>query len=51
MKGWRAQQMARGRQECTIAPPERLVRGFLANEYPLELGAFTCRLVDAVANC
>jgi len=36
LRGWRAQQKARGLQEATIAPRERLVRGFLAftNEYP-----------------
>ncbi len=36
LKGWRAQQAARGLQEDTIAPRERLVRRFLefTNEYP-----------------
>jgi hypothetical protein len=36
LRGWRAQQTARGLQESTIAPRERLVRRFLAftNEYP-----------------
>lgn len=36
LKGWRAQQSARGLQEDTIAPRERLVRRFLGftNEYP-----------------
>jgi len=35
-EGWRAQQKARGLQESTIVPRERLVRGFLAftNKYP-----------------
>ena len=34
--GWRAQQLARGLRETTIAPRERLVRQFLAftREYP-----------------
>ncbi|MFG2004797.1 tyrosine-type recombinase/integrase [Spirillospora sp. NPDC048911] len=38
LRGWRAQQAARGLQESTIAPRERLVRSFLAfcNEYPLQ---------------
>ena len=36
LRGWRAQQTARGLREDTIAPRERLVRRFLAftNEYP-----------------
>jgi site-specific recombinase XerD len=36
LKGWRAQQTARGLQEDTIAPRERLMRRFLefTNEYP-----------------
>jgi len=36
LKGWRAQQTARGLQEDTVTPRERLVRQFLdfANEYP-----------------
>jgi integrase/recombinase XerC len=36
LKGWRAQQAARGLREDTIAPRERLVRRFLefTNEYP-----------------
>jgi integrase/recombinase XerC len=36
LRGWRAQQAARGLREDTIAPRERLVRRFLAftNEYP-----------------
>ena len=36
LRGWRAQQTARGLKEDTIAPRERLVRRFLefANEYP-----------------
>jgi hypothetical protein len=36
LKGWRAQQTARGLQEDTIGPRERLVRRFLefTNEYP-----------------
>ncbi len=29
LRGWRAQQIARGLQEGTIVPRERLVRGFL----------------------
>ena len=41
LRGWRAQQMARGLREDTIAPRERLVRRFLAftNEYPWDWGA------------
>ena len=36
LRGWRAQQTARGLQESTIAPRERLIRRFLefTNEYP-----------------
>ena len=36
LRGWRAQQAARGLREDTIAPRERLVRRFLefTNEYP-----------------
>jgi site-specific recombinase XerD len=36
LRGWRAQQTARGLREDTIAPRERLVRRFLdfTNEYP-----------------
>jgi site-specific recombinase XerD len=36
LRGWRAQQAARGLREATIAPRERLVRRFLeyTNEYP-----------------
>lgn len=36
LRGWRAQQVARGLREETIAPRERLVRRFLSftNEYP-----------------
>jgi integrase/recombinase XerC len=36
LKGWRAQQTARGLQEGTIVPRERLVRRFISftNEYP-----------------
>jgi integrase/recombinase XerC len=36
LSGWRAQQKARGLQEATIAPRERLVRAFVefTNEYP-----------------
>src|SRR2546425_7887945 len=36
LRGWRAQQTARGLKEDTIAPRERLVRRFLefTNEYP-----------------
>ena len=36
LRGWRAQQMARGLREDTVAPRERLVRRFLefTNEYP-----------------
>jgi site-specific recombinase XerD len=36
LRGWRAQQAARGLKEDTIAPRERLVRQFLefTNEYP-----------------
>ena len=38
--GWRAQQLARGLRETTIAPRERLVRAFLAftGEYPWQWG-------------
>jgi site-specific recombinase XerD len=38
LRGWRAQQAARGLREDTIAPRERLVRRFLefTNEYPWE---------------
>lgn len=40
VKGWRAQQAARGLLEDTIAPRERLVRRFLefTNEYPWNWG-------------
>src|SRR5258705_1658999 len=40
LKGWRAQQTARGLREDTIAPRERLVRRFLefTNEYPWNWG-------------
>jgi integrase/recombinase XerC len=36
LRGWRAQQKARGLQDATIAPRERLVRAFVefTNEYP-----------------
>lgn len=36
LSGWRAQQKARGLQDSTIAPRERLVRAFagFTNEYP-----------------
>ncbi|MGH3407221.1 MAG: hypothetical protein ACRDRJ_32685 [Streptosporangiaceae bacterium] len=36
LRGWRAQQTARGLRVDTIVPRERLVRRFLAftNEYP-----------------
>jgi integrase/recombinase XerC len=38
--GWRAQQLARGPRETTIAPRERLVRQFLAftGEYAWQWG-------------
>ena len=41
LRGWRAQQVARGLREDTIAPRERLVRRFLAftERVPVELGA------------
>ncbi len=41
LRGWRAQQAARGLREDTIAPRERLVRRFLAftNEYPWSWGS------------
>jgi site-specific recombinase XerD len=41
LRGWRAQQAARGLREDTIAPRERLVRRFLAftNEYPWNWGS------------
>jgi integrase/recombinase XerC len=29
LRGWRAQQMARGLREDTVDPRERLVRGFM----------------------
>ncbi len=40
LRGWRAQQTARGLKEDTIAPRERLVRRFLefTNEYPWNWG-------------
>ncbi|MHB8451795.1 MAG: tyrosine-type recombinase/integrase [Mycobacteriales bacterium] len=40
LSGWQAQQTARGLQERTMAPRERLVRRFLAftNEYPWHWG-------------
>lgn len=40
LKGWRAQQAARGLLEDTIAPRERLVRRFLefTNEFPWNWG-------------
>ena len=40
LRGWRAQQAARGLREDTIAPRERLVRRFLAftSEYPWHWG-------------
>ena len=40
LRGWRAQQTARGLQEGTIAPRERLVRRFISftNEYPWRWG-------------
>jgi hypothetical protein len=40
LRGWRAQQAARGLREKTVAPRERLVRRFLAssNEYPWNWG-------------
>ncbi|WP_374582647.1 tyrosine-type recombinase/integrase [Frankia sp. CiP3] len=40
LRGWRSQQTARGLQEDTIVPRERLVRRFLAfcNEYPWNWG-------------
>src|ERR1035437_1319458 len=36
LRGWRAQQMARGLREDTVVPRERLVRRFLefTSEYP-----------------
>ena len=51
LRGWRAQQMARGLREDTIAPRERLVRRFLAftNEYPWNWGAPHVEEWDAVA--
>src|SRR5439155_27290072 len=41
LRGWRAQQAARGLREDTIAPRERLVRRFLAftDEYPWHWGS------------
>jgi integrase/recombinase XerC len=41
LKGWRAQQTARGLQEATIVPRERLVRRFIVstNEYPWQWGS------------
>jgi len=40
LRGWRAQQAARGLQQATIEPRERLVRRFLAfaGEYPWQWG-------------
>ena len=40
LKGWRAQQAARGLQEDTIVPRERLVRRFVdfTGEYPWNWG-------------
>jgi integrase/recombinase XerC len=40
LNGWRAQQKARGLQDSTIAPRERLVRAFVefTNEYPWSWG-------------
>ena len=40
LNGWRAQQKARGLQESTIEPRERLVRAFIGftNEYPWNWG-------------
>jgi site-specific recombinase XerD len=40
LRGWRAQQKARGLQDATIEPRERLVRAFMdfANEYPWNWG-------------
>ena len=40
LRGWRAQQKARGLQEGTIEPRERLVRAFIGftNEYPWNWG-------------
>jgi integrase/recombinase XerC len=40
LNGWRAQQKARGLQEATIAPRQRLVRAFIesTNEYPWNWG-------------
>jgi len=40
LKGWRAQQTARGLQEGTMVPRERLVRQFISftNEYPWRWG-------------
>lgn len=40
LRGWRAQQIARGLQEHTIAPRERLVRRFMtfSNDYPWQWG-------------
>lgn len=40
LSGWRFQQTARGLQETTMAPRERLVRGFVGftNEYPWSWG-------------
>ena len=51
LHGWRAQQKARGLQDATIEPRERLVRAFIefTNEYPWNWGAGPRRGVDAVA--
>ena len=40
LRGWRAQQKARGLQDATIAPRERLVRAFVefTNEFPWHWG-------------
>ena len=52
LRGWRAQQTARGLQEDTIAPRERLVRAVpgLLQRVPVAVGAGACGGVDAVAD-
>jgi hypothetical protein len=50
LKGWRAQQTARGLQKGTIVPREWLVRPvYLVHQrVPVGLGSVACGRVDAV---
>src|SRR6266540_3182550 len=52
LRGWRAQQTARGLREDTIDARERLVRRFLefSNEYPVAVGTVACGGVDGVVD-